>query len=110
MKMAREIGDAEHNCTNCNLVMKKKEFMIEGMRVRGWECGKCGETVLHPGDAQKMLIFNKLKKGIPVKVGELGQSLIIRFPKEIANFYNISKGGDITIRAEKGNKLELNIV
>lgn len=107
--MKRDLWEAEHKCISCNIKMKKKRLLVEGMAVRGWQCGKCKEVVLYPEDAQKMFIFNKLKKGLSIKVGSLGQSLIMRFPKEVAKFYNISKGEDITLKAENLKKLELDI-
>ena len=107
--MEHNLWEAEHKCLNCNKIMEKKELIIEGVKVRGWECNKCNETVLHPEDAQKMFIFNKLKRGLKVKIGELGQSLIIRFPKEAADFYKITKGKDIILKAEDMKKIELNL-
>ena len=107
--MKRDLWNAEHKCAICDKIMKKKELTVEGIKVRGWECSKCNETVLHPEDAQRMFVFNKLKRGLPVKVGELGQNLIMRFPKEVAQFYNIEKGEDITLRAESLKRLELDI-
>jgi len=107
--MKREIWEAEHKCIHCNNLMNKKKFIIEGITVRGWECDKCKETVLHPIDSQEMFMFNKLKKGLPVKIGILGQSLIVRIPKEIAEFYKIKKGESITLKAEDFKKIELNI-
>jgi hypothetical protein len=89
--------------------MRKNTILVEGIQIRSWKCNKCKEIILHPDDAQKMLIFNKIKKGIPVKVGSLGESLIIRFPKEVANFYKITKGGEVTLKAENSRKLELDV-
>ena len=108
--MKRDIWDAVHKCTKCKDIMKKKELVVEGIKVRGWECPICSETVLHTEDAQKMFIFNKLKKGLKVKVGSLGQSLIIRVPKEAAEFYEITKGKSITLKAEDFNKLEIDVL
>ncbi|MBI4162803.1 MAG: AbrB/MazE/SpoVT family DNA-binding domain-containing protein [Candidatus Aenigmarchaeota archaeon] len=105
----RDLWDAEHRCTNCNSIMKKDNMSIEGMEIRAWKCSKCDEIVLHPEDAQKMLVFNKIKKGISVKVGMLGESLVIRFPKEVADFYNIKKGGEVVIKADSKKKLELDV-
>ena len=103
--MKRDLWNAVHKCTQCSGVMKKRELAVEGIKVRGWECNACNETVLHPEDAQKMFVFHKLKKGLQVKVGSLGQSLIIRFPKEAAEFYDISKGKNVTLKAEDFHKL-----
>ena len=107
--MKRDLWDAEHKCTNCNTLMKKKQLLVEGVNIRGWECSKCKETVLHQEDAQKMFVFNKLKRGLSVKIGSLGQSLVMRIPKEVAEFYNITKGEDIILKAEDFKKLELDL-
>ena len=109
MKMEYDLWEAEHKCLNCNQVMKKKELIVEGIKVRGWECNNCKETVLHQEDAQKMFVFNKLKRGLKVKIGELGQSLIIRFPKEATDFYRITKGKEIILKAEDMKKIELTL-
>lgn len=107
--MKRDIWNAVHQCIKCNKSMKKNVFTIEGVRVRGWECLACKEAVLHPEDAQKMFVFNKLKKGLSIKIGELGKNLIMRIPKEVAEFYKISKGGEIRLKADSFNKIELDI-
>lgn len=80
---------------------------MEGMEVRGWVCRQCHETVLHPEDAQRMFLFNKLKRGISIKVGSLGNALIVRFPKAVAKFYGIEKGIKIILRSKDTEKLEL---
>ncbi|HLC77344.1 MAG TPA: hypothetical protein VJH04_04030 [archaeon] len=106
--MKRDLWEAEHTCI-CGGRMKREKMPMEGLEVRAWKCVKCKEIVLHPEDAQKMLVLNKMKHGIPVKIGELGESLIIRFPKEVAEFYKISKGGEVILKAENKNKLELDL-
>ncbi|MCK4589599.1 MAG: AbrB/MazE/SpoVT family DNA-binding domain-containing protein [Nanoarchaeota archaeon] len=106
-KIRKDTWQARHTCTHCEIPMEKKKIIIEGIEIRGWECSKCKETVLHSEDAQKMLFLNKLKRGIKVKIGELGQSLIIRFPKEVVDFYKIKKGEDLTLRAEDMKRIEL---
>jgi len=107
--MKRDLWNAEHKCTKCGIVMKKRKMVIEGFEARSWQCRRCKEIILHSEDAQKMLVFNKIKKGIPIKVGSLGESLIIRFPKEVAEFYKITKGEEIILKAENKKKLELDV-
>jgi len=107
--MERDLWNATHTCTRCNSLMKKKNLIIEGVSVRGWECMKCKDTVLHPEDAQRMLLLSKLKKGLPVKIGELGESLIVRIPKEMAELYRLSKGEKVVMKAEDEKKIELDI-
>jgi len=107
--MKRDLWKAAHKCLNCNITMKKKNLIVEGMKLRGWECGKCKETVLHPEDAQKMLVMSKLKRGLPVKIGELGQSLIVRIPVEMAKLYELRKGEEILMKAESNTRIGLNM-
>ena len=107
--MKRDLWNAAHKCTKCNSSMRKKNLVVEGTNVRGWECVKCKDTVLHPEDAQRMLLVSKLKRGLSVKVGELGKSLVVRIPKDIAKLYNLSKGEQITMKAESDTKLGLEI-
>lgn len=47
-KMKRDLWNAVHNCIKCNALMKKKALVVEGVNVRGWECIKCKDIVLHP--------------------------------------------------------------
>jgi hypothetical protein len=89
--------------------MVKTKVSIEGMQIRAWKCKTCNETVLHPEDAQKMLIINKFKKGIPVKVGQLGEALMIRFPKEFAELYKIEKGRDLVLCADGETTFEVRV-
>ncbi|MFH1072721.1 MAG: hypothetical protein V1743_04805 [Nanoarchaeota archaeon] len=107
--MKRDSWDATHYCTHCHARMKKKELVIEGIKVRGWECPKCHETTLHSEDAQRMLVFNKLQKGLSIKVGSLGDSLIIRFPKEATDFYDIAKGKNVILKAKNYHSFGLEI-
>jgi hypothetical protein len=107
--MNRDVWDAEHVCQSCNKKMVKTKVTIEGMPVRAWECKKCNETVLHPEDAQKMLVINKFKKGVPVRVGQLGEALMIRFPKEFAELYKIEKGRDLMLRADGESTFEVSV-
>ena len=107
--MKRDLWDAVHKCTKCNSSMRKKSLVVEGTNIRGWECVKCKDTVLHPEDAQKMLVLSKLKRGLSVKIGELGKSLVVRIPKEVAKLYKLSKGEQLTMKAESDTKIELEI-
>lgn len=107
--MTRDLWNAVHRCLKCNLVMKRKQFSIEGANVRGWECVKCNETSLHPDDAQKMLLLSKLKRGLAVKVGRLGKSLVVRIPKEMAQLYKLSKGENIMVKAGTAKSIELQV-
>jgi hypothetical protein len=107
--MKRDLWGAEHHCQVCSWKMQKTKVTVQGMQIRAWECAKCSETVLHPEDAQKIFVLNKLRKGIPVKVGRLGTSLMVRFPKEFTEYYNIEKGRDLILRAEDESRFEITV-
>lgn len=57
-----------------------------------WKCSKCGKTYLDSADAQKALLLNKLKKGVEVKVGQLGNSRVFRFPAKISQLLGLRAG------------------
>ena len=105
--MKRNLWEAAHTCTKFGHKMKRKTLTIEKSNVRGWECVKCDEVILHPEDSQRMLALNKLKKGLPVKIGELGNSLVVRIPKELAAMYKMAKGGEIMLKAHDDKIIEM---
>ncbi|MBI2076126.1 MAG: AbrB/MazE/SpoVT family DNA-binding domain-containing protein [Candidatus Aenigmarchaeota archaeon] len=84
--------------------MKKAEVSLSGFRVRAWRCS-CGEELLHPIDAEKVFLFNKLKdRKIEASVGMSNRSFIIRIPKEIAETYKLQKGEKLEIVPETPKK------
>ena len=107
--MKRNLWNATHRCLKCDRAMRKKYLIVDGTKLRGWECKKCDETVLHPEDAQKMLVLSKLKRGLPVKIGELGNSLIVRIPVEMVELYELRKGGEILMKAESDRRIGLDL-
>lgn len=107
--MKKDLWDAIHQCTTCSKEMKKKMFKMEGINIRGWECPQCKDSVLHPEDAQHMFLLNKLKKGLLIKIGALGNSLVVRIPKEIENLYKLSKGEQITMKMDSMKKIGIEI-
>ncbi len=94
-------------CFNCGSKnYAETSVLLEGgIRARAWKCGKCGETILDPEAAQKALLLNKLKKGIEVTVGQLGNSLVMRFPAEIAQLTGLKKGKKITVYPQDEKKM-----
>ncbi len=77
----------------CGETAKESHTNIEGYKVRSWKCEKCGEEYLDSSDAEFVLLISKTRKHpIKVKVGVLGESYIIRIPKELAEIMHIAKG------------------
>jgi len=93
--MKRDLWEGQPKCPNCGKLMNRTKVSLSGISVRAWRCPKCKEEALHPLDAEKALIVNKLKKiGIEVKVGELKEGPYVRFPKELSS---VIKKGDIAL-------------
>ena len=97
-------------CVKCGKWAKPDNIRLEGFKVRGWKCSKCGETYLHPGDANKVLAYNKLKNEvIKSKLSYSGNSLIVRIPKNIVNSLGLKKGENIKLTLEGPNKITVTI-
>lgn len=74
-------------------------------------CEKCGEVFFDEITAGKIQekskqlgLFGLAKK---VKVAELGNSLAIRIPKEIASFLNLKKGKEVLLSPKTKHDLEV---
>jgi len=84
-------------------IIKYKEY-----EVRGWKCQSCGEKYIHPEDSLKISKLEKLKKkGIKVKIGVVGQSIVIRIPKVLSEIYGFKKGKEIELVPENLKKLDI---
>ena len=76
-------------------------------------CKKCGETYFDERTAEKIQnkskelgLFGLAKKA---KVAEIGNSIAIRIPKEIAAFLNLKKGKEVTIVPESKHGLHIDV-
>ena len=97
-------------CFKCGSEVKadRREFNIMGFKVGGWKCPKCREEYYEGDDINKVFVYNKLKKGIPVKVGALGNSLVMRLPKEVSSVLEIKKGQEVILRV-RDNELVVEV-
>ncbi len=98
-------------CERKSMFIEKYIFLEPGhIRCRSWECTRCGEAYLDSGPAQQSLLLNKLQRGLKVKIGQLGNSEIFRFPADVVKLLGLKKGGEVTARviSNKG-KLVLEI-
>ena len=90
-----------------------KEFGISLGNFKAEVCRKCGETYFDEETAEKiqtkskqMGLFGLTKK---VKIAEIGNSIAIRIPKEIAEFLKLDKGKEVTIFPESKQVLHINL-
>jgi len=82
-------------------IVEDKEFGVSLGKFPAEVCQKCGEVYFDSETARKIQakskklgLFGLLKK---TKVAEVGNSLAIRIPKQIANFAGLKKNVEVTI-------------
>lgn len=105
-------------CILCNgktqeRIVEHKEFGISLGKYPGRVCIECGETYYNEEIAEKiqekskqMGLFGKAKK---VKVAEVGTSIAIRIPKELASFLNLKKGQEVLLYPESKHELHMEV-
>ncbi|MBI1972537.1 AbrB/MazE/SpoVT family DNA-binding domain-containing protein [Candidatus Woesearchaeota archaeon] len=81
-----------------------KEYGISLGTFPGFVCTKCGE-VFFEGEVVDKIQQKSKEKGLfglsrKVKVGKIGDSLMVRIPKEIANFVKLKEGKEVRITPE----------
>lgn len=105
-------------CINCNYetIRKNIEYKELGISLGNFEahvCEKCGETYFNEKTAEKIQqrskqlgLFGLARKA---KIAEIGNSIAIRIPKEIAEFLKLKKGKEVIIFPESKNKLRIDV-
>ena len=90
-----------------------KEFGIPLGIFPAEACQKCGEAYFSEETAEKIQtkskelgLFGLAKKAT---VAEVGNSIAIRIPKEIANFLKLKKGEEVTIMPEGKHELKIEV-
>lgn len=74
-------------CKNCGKEMRKVFIVKNGFKMRGWQCYKCKQQIIHPKDLEDYKKFKELKKKeYEVKLRIVGNSYAVSIPKEIINF------------------------
>lgn len=91
----------------CGKKAKRTTIRYKHYMVRGWSC-TCGEDYIHPADSLKVSKLELLKKEkMKVKIGVLGQSLVIRIPRKLSRLYDLKKGKEVEIVPEDLATLEI---
>ena len=103
-------------CGECggNTIKKKVDFSVYGESLGKFEaevCTKCGEELFSEEVSNQMDEIAK-KKGLwgletKTKIGQAGDSLIIRINKRIADFYGLKKGEDVTLAPKDKDELRI---
>jgi len=90
-----------------------KEFDVSLGEFKADVCEKCGETYFDEATAEKIQqkskelgLFGLAKKA---KVAEVGNSIAIRIPKEIATFLSLEKGMEVTLVPRSRHDLHVEV-
>ncbi|MBI2142775.1 hypothetical protein HYU20_00320 [Candidatus Woesearchaeota archaeon] len=84
----------------------------KGIKVRAWKCGKCGEELIHPLDAQRALEIERARKNkeLTVKLRRVGKSAVITVPQVLKEIYHIKEGRKVEWNVEGEGKFLINII
>jgi hypothetical protein len=95
---------------SCGALAQPKKIKIEGFGVRAWKCPKCKEEYIDSGDAEFVLMMKKMqKKAVTAKIGVLGDSFIVRIPKEIAEMLKLTRGSKAVLSLNAPNNLVISV-
>jgi len=106
--MTKKKVEGEHIRCICGTKTVPKQFRLEGIKVRGSECPKCGEAYFNSEDANRALIYNKIKHEIMSgKVAKAGNSYVLRLPKKLVSALGLSVGRTIDIKLDSPTEVVL---
>jgi len=103
-------------CGDGALTRKKVDetmFGVELGRFQAWVCNHCGESFTDE-KTTRTIIDRAKQRGVwalgkKVKVVKSGNSLVVRIPKEIADFMGLEKGQELFIRPEGKSKITVEV-
>ncbi len=86
-------------CYRCAVNVEVATVVKEGVELRCLKCPKCGEEYFTSSELVRFDILTGRRKMVR-KFGVLGDSMIMRFPQQVLEHYNI-KPGDYAVFEEK---------
>ncbi|MFH0815398.1 MAG: AbrB/MazE/SpoVT family DNA-binding domain-containing protein [Methanobacteriota archaeon] len=105
--MKDELKKEKVKCA-CGKWTRPRHFNLDGFAVRGSECPGCGEAYFNAEDANKALVYNKIKNAILTgKVAKAGNSYVLRLPKALVEALGLTVDSTITICVEGPKTLKL---
>lgn len=107
------------NCYLCEkgtLQKKKVPYTLYGVHVGDFDaevCSACHETFFDEQTSRKMSEQAKKKElwglSAKTKIGKVGSTLDVRFPKRIIDFLELKKGGEVTMYPEDKHKIVIEV-
>jgi len=103
-----ELKKESVRCT-CGAWTDPKMLRIEGLKIRGSMCPKCGETYLNGEDAAMLSEFRRLKDTLlEGKVVVTGNSYTIRIPMGLVRALGLKKGDKVAIKITGAKEIVVN--
>lgn len=105
-------------CDECggNVVKKAVDFKLYDISLGSFSalvCSKCGEECFDEKTSELIDVVAK-ERGLwglsaTSKVGVAGDSFIIRINKRLADFLDLKKGGEVSLRPESKSKIIIEV-
>ena len=99
-------------CHKCGSKAPADSFEFRGFKVRGWTCGKCGEKILNPDDAQRIFAINKLysqKQPLTAKIAKVGNSFVLRIPKALVDALGLEEKSVMSIKVVDSKNVSFHV-
>jgi len=94
----------------CGTWTKPRLLRIEGLRVRGSVCPKCGETYLNGEDAQMLSDFRRVRDSLlEGKVTRTGNSYAVRIPISLVRALRLQNGAAVRIRVRSPKEILVSV-
>ncbi len=89
-------------CSKCGGNMAaKKGVTPEGVEYDFSQCGKCGDAIVGMSQLHAVAQKYRVMKRYTAKISRWGDSLAVRFPKELVKQYSLKQNGEVTLVPEK---------
>jgi len=90
----------------CGTWTKPRLLRIEGLRVRGSVCPKCGETYLNGEDAQMLSDFRRVRDSpLEGRVTRTGNSYAVRIPVSLVRALRLWNGASVRIQVQNPKEI-----
>lgn len=100
----------EMKCVNCGNWAKEVVSKIGDFTVKAWRCDICKEEYIDTEDAQRILLFNKLKNQVyKVTVEVHDDNYVLQIPKKIAEVIGIHQGELTTLKLTNKSSFEVSV-
>ena len=94
----------------CGAWTKPKIFRIEGFRIRGSECKKCGEGYFDSHDFHFLSEYRKVKDAVlEGKVAKSGNSYVVRLPIELVRAFGLEIGETVSLKVKSPKEVVLSV-